>query len=74
MTVSELIELLMDAPQDAEVHFAYNYGDHARTQVAPVVHSVEEGYVFWSDYFSQPVVSEDEDEVDEDAQPVVIIT
>ena len=49
MKVSDLIELLKMEDQDAEVHFQYNYGDHWRTQVAPKVDSVHEGFVIDSD-------------------------
>jgi hypothetical protein len=36
--------------QNAEVHFAYNYGDHWRTQVAPKISEVFEGTVRYSEY------------------------
>ena len=66
MQVSELIELLQEMPQDAEVHFQYNYGDHWRTQVAPKVRDVETGFVAYSDYHRMPKVYEpDYDEDDE---------
>jgi hypothetical protein len=50
MTVQELIEQLQDMDQNAEVHFAYNYGDHWRTEVAPSVGRVDEGAVVYSEY------------------------
>jgi hypothetical protein len=50
MQVKELIEMLQDMDQDAEVHFAYNYGDHWRTEVAPKVGSVDTGAVVYSEY------------------------
>ena len=59
MKVSELIELLQCEDQDAEVHFQYNYGDHWRTQVAPTVDRVEEGYVEESSYHRMDRVVED---------------
>ena len=43
MQVFQLIERLMDLDPNAEVHFSYNYGDHWRTEVAPVVGEVREG-------------------------------
>jgi hypothetical protein len=53
--------------KDAEVHFAYNYGDHWRTQVAPSVASVEEGVVEFSDYHRMDkMVEEYEDQFDEE--------
>ena len=66
MQVSELIEILQDMPQDAEVHFAYNYGDHWRTQVAPTVDAVDMGNVKYSDYHRMPKVVENDDDDDHD--------
>ena len=48
MQVKELIEMLQDMDQDAEVHYAYNYGDHWRTEVAPAVGRVDTGAVVYS--------------------------
>ena len=77
MLVSDLIEILQEMPQDAEVHFAYNYGDHWRTQVAPKVDSVDMGDVKYSDYHRMPKVVEhdydDEDDSTEDEQSQVVI-
>ena len=50
MKVSELIKQLGYMDQDAEVHYAYNYGDHWRTEVAPKVGRVDEGAVVYSEY------------------------
>ena len=69
MLVKELIESLQYMDQDAEVHFAYNYGDHWRTEVAPKVSQVSEGIVEFSEYHRMDklvVVEEDYDEYDED--------
>jgi hypothetical protein len=65
-------------PQDAEVHFQYNYGDHWRTQVAPTVDSVEMGFVQYSDYHRMNKVVEgsydEEDELaDTEGKAVVLI-
>ena len=65
MKVADLIEELKYMPQDAEVHFSYNYGDHWRTQVAPTVDSVTTGRVVYSDYHRMPKLI-DEDYEDED--------
>ena len=77
MTVEELINELKYMPQDAEVHFTYNYGDHWRTQVAPTVDSVEMGLVKYSDYHRMDkVVEVDWDEEDADevvGKPVVLL-
>lgn len=66
MKVSELIELLKMEDQDADVHFTYNYGDHWRTQVAPKVRDVEQGFVAYSDYHRMDKVAEDEDAYDDE--------
>ena len=77
LTVAELIEELKYMPQDAEVHFQYNYGDHWRTQVAPTVSSVEMGLVKYSDYHRMDKVVEpdwDNEDADEaDGREVVLI-
>jgi hypothetical protein len=78
MNVADLIEELKCMPQDAEVHFQYNYGDHWRTQVAPTVDSVEMGFVQYSDYHRMNKVVEgsydEEDELaDTEGKAVVLI-
>ena len=80
LTVKELIEQLQFMDQDAYVHFSYNYGDHWRTQVAPVVCSVSEGFVEHSDYHRMDklvdecdVYDEETGERDENARRVVVI-
>ena len=67
MLVKELIESLKYMDQDAEVHFAYNYGDHWRTEVAPKVSQVSEGVVEYSEYHRMDKLVTDEDDCyDED--------
>lgn len=67
MQVKELIEMLGYMDQEAEVHFAYNYGDHWRTRVAPCVDDVTEGVVTHSAYHSMDkIVDDEEDCYDED--------
>jgi hypothetical protein len=66
MNVRELIELLQDMDEDLEVHFSYNYGDHWRTEVAPVVDTVEVANVTYSDYHEMHrLVDDNEDDGDE---------
>ena len=66
MLVKELIESLQYMDQDAEVHFAYCYGDHWRTEVAPKVGRVDEGVVEYSEYHRMDkIASEDYDDEDE---------
>jgi hypothetical protein len=74
MKVQELIALLQDMNPEADVHIAYNYGDHWRTVVAPEVRSVTETYVIESNYHSMPKVVDDESEVDDEATEVVVIS
>ena len=73
MKVQDLIELLQQENPEAEVHFQYNYGDHWRTQVAPTVDSVENGYVTFSDYHRMHKVVDEEDfDYDEETgEPVI---
>lgn len=66
MKVSQLIALLKDADQDADVHFSYCYGDHWRTEVAPKLSNVSEGIVEYSDYHRMDKIADDEDCYDED--------
>jgi hypothetical protein len=78
LTVKELIEELKYMDPDAYVHFSYNYGDHWRTQVAPVACTVSEAFVVESAYHNMDKVVEDpydEDTGEEDpnARRVVII-
>ena len=63
MLVKELIESLQYMDQDAEVHFAYNYGDHWRTEVAPKISTVNEGVVEYSDYHRMDKVVENEEDI-----------
>jgi hypothetical protein len=67
MKVAELIEQLKYLDQEAEVHFAYNYGDHWRTEVAPRASRVNEGIVAYSEYHRMDKLIEDEEDCyDED--------
>ena len=66
MKVKDLIEQLGYMDLEADVHFAYNYGDHWRTQVAPKVCSIEEGVVEYSGYHSMDKMVDDEDCYDEE--------
>jgi len=84
MLVKELIEMLEGMNQDAEVHFAYNYGDHWRTEVAPRVDRVDEGAVVYSDYHRMDKIAEHDDSdfdeetgeerVDETLRRVVVLS
>ena len=66
MLVKDLIEQLGYMNPEAEVHFAYNYGDHWRTEVAPKIDRVDEGVVEYSEYHRMDkIASEDYDDEDE---------
>ena len=73
MLVKELIESLKYMDQDAEVHFAYNYGDHWRTEVAPKVGRVDEGAVVYSEYhrMDKMVENEYDAEFDDEGREIV---
>ena len=77
MNVAELIAKLQTMPQDAEVHFTYNYGDHWRTEVAPRVDRVDVGLVEYSDYHRMPKVWEpdwdEDDDVDAEKMTEVVL-
>ncbi len=81
MKVSQLIEQLGYMDKDADVHFAYGYGDHWRTTVAPKVRQVFEGFVDFSDYHRMDKLVEDDEDIfdeethnyKEDVRRVVII-
>jgi hypothetical protein len=73
MQVKELIEMLQDMNPEAEVHYAYNYGDHWRTEVAPKVDRVDEGAVVYSDYhrMDKMVENEYDTEFDDEGREIV---
>ena len=62
MQVKELIEQLGYMNPEAEVHFAYGYGDHWRTTVAPAASRVFQGQVQYSEYHRMDKMVEDEDD------------
>lgn len=74
MLVRELIDELKGVDPDAEVHMAYNYGDRARTTVAPAIHRVTEGRVRYSDYHSMDKELDIEDDAKSDDRDVVLLS
>jgi len=72
MLVKDLIAELKNFDGDMEVHFSYNYGDHWRTHVAPVIETVEELPVKHSDYHNMPKLVEDEDDDGKNKMVVVL--
>ena len=66
MKVKDLIEQLGYMDAEADVHFAYGYGDHWRTTVAPKVRQVFEGAVEYSEYHRMDKLA-DKDFEDEEA-------
>jgi hypothetical protein len=75
MNVKELMEALSGMDPEATVHFAYNYGDHWRTTVAPEVGDVREGYVAHSSCHDMPkeVRANEDDFEPEKAREVVLL-
>ena len=69
MKVSQLIEQLQYMDKDAEVHFAYGYGDYWRTTVAPKVSQVFEGAVVFSDYHRMDKLADEDFEDEEPGNP-----
>jgi len=73
MQVKKLIEMLQGMDQDAEVHFAYNYGDHWHTEVAPKVDRVDVGAVVYSDYHRMDkMVEPDDSDFDEETGEEIV--
>lgn len=74
MKVKELIEELKQFDREAEVHFSYNYGDHWRTQVAPVVETIDELPIIHSSYHNTYRLADDEEEeAGKDVRHVVVL-
>jgi hypothetical protein len=67
MTVQELIDELKMQDRDAEVKFAYCYGDHWRTMVARDIERVEPSGVEHSSYHQTDKLLDDEDSFDEES-------
>jgi len=74
MKVKELIETLRYEDPDAEVHFAYGYGDHWRTQVARRVSKVDVEMIVYSDYHSMPIIVDEDDKRHASAAEVVVLS
>lgn len=77
-TLSDLINKLQNlidegVPDNTPVHFSYNYGDHWRTQVAPVIENIDKGKVKYSSYHQMDQVVED-DEENNDLKEVIILS
>lgn len=70
MKVRELIALLEDEDPEADVHFAYNYGDHSHTIIAPKVNHVTEVAVTYSDCHRADRLADDE----QACSPAVILS
>lgn len=73
MTVAELISELKEYDQDLPVHFAYQYGDHWRTMVAPEVTEVSEEQVKYSSYHNTTALAKDQDDIDDSFIDVIIL-
>lgn len=74
MTAQELIDELQDSGMDLDlpIHFAYNYGDHWNTEVAPEVGSVDGDNIIKSPYHNcYKTVEETND--DDGSKEVIIL-
>jgi hypothetical protein len=69
MKVKDLIEQLGYMDAEADVHFAYGYGDHWRTTVAPKVRQVFEGAVEYSEYHRMDKLANEDFEDEEPGNP-----
>lgn len=74
MNVTQLRELLQEFEEsgqgDTEVVFAYNYGDHWRTEVAATINTADESTITYSEYHRMDkVVSNDDEEFDKGPNP-----
>ena len=73
MKVAQLIEELQCMNPEAEVHFAYNYGDHWRTEVAPAVDRVDTGAVVYSEYHRMDkIVNDNDSDFDEETGEEIV--
>lgn len=59
MTVQQLKEELNNLPDDMEVKFSYDYGDHWHTNVAERINNVGIDFVTYSDYHRMDKVVEE---------------
>ena len=74
MKVHELIEMLKDVEnQNAEVRFQYPSGDYWKALIAQKIDEVEMAYVQRSEYHMKDVVIETDEDIDDEAQPVIIL-
>jgi hypothetical protein len=77
MTLDQLIEHLKELRDeghgDKQVMFAYNYGDHWRTQVAAGVESAEPMQVVYSDYHQMHKVLDEDDRRKPGALDVIVL-
>lgn len=62
-------ELIEQGCGEMDVVFAYNYGDHWRTTVAPGIDTVESGIVTYSNYHNMDKIVEQDDEDDCEMTP-----
>jgi hypothetical protein len=71
LTVGALIDELKNFDRATPVVFAYDYGDHWRTEVASTIETADSEEIRWSDYHSMPVTVGD-DEIDGTVSVVIL--
>ena len=74
MTVRELKDYLEGYDDDADVGFAYNYGDHCKTTVIQKINDLDEYGVKYSEYFRMNVMLDEEEDEDGGAPRMVVLT
>lgn len=72
MQVKDLIELLQDMDPEATVHFAYNYGNRARTMVTPEITSVDYQMIAPNSYVDDMAMIDESDDNDNAIEAVVL--
>lgn len=76
MKVRELIAMLQNEDGDAEVGFAYDYGDRSHTQVVETVRDVSAEQTIYSEYHKSARLLDDDDREDgeyENAEERVVL-
>lgn len=71
MTVRELINELQNHDPNAEVGYAYNYGDYWSTQVVGEIEMAEPELCEYSDYHNMNKIADEQD--DEEEQTTIVV-
>lgn len=66
MNVNELKALLEKMPDDTEVYFSYEYGDHVNSTLCDSVDEAEMKVIKWSNYHDAFKVEDEDSEIESD--------